>query len=155
MALMFDGLAEKAFCRSHIALNQPIRVSGDPAINVNAGLCSTLAGPISDGSLPGDVVKTGGGVLVLDAVNTYTGATTISGGTLALSGAGSIAASSGVTDNSIFGISAATADVPIKSHAGSGAVTLGARSHEILSGTSTYTGATTIAGGELPDSARS
>jgi outer membrane autotransporter protein len=155
-------------------LTQPIKVSGDPTINVNAGLSETIVGPISDGSESGDIVKTGAGVLTLDAANTYTGATTISGGTLALSGAGSLAASSGVTDNSVFDISAATADVPIRSLAGAGAVTLGARSltltaandtfsgtisggggltlsggHEILSGTSTYTGATTIAGGEL------
>ncbi len=155
-------------------LTQPIKVSGDPAINVDAGLVDTLAGPISDGSAPGDIVKTSAGTLVLSGANTYTGATTISGGTLALSGAGSIAASSGVTDNGNFDISAAGADVPIASLAGSGAVTLGARSltlsaasdtfsgaisgsggltlasgHEILSGTSAYTGPTTIAGGEL------
>jgi outer membrane autotransporter protein len=155
-------------------LNQPIKLSGDPTINVNAGLTSTLAGAIGDGSSSGDLVKTGDGVLVLGAPNTYTGATTISGGTLALSGAGNIAASSVVTANSVFDISAAAADPSIRSLAGSGAVSLGARSltltaandtfsgaisgsggltlaggHEILSGTSSYTGATTITGGEL------
>lgn len=161
------------FAQSY-TLSQPLKVSGDPTINVNAGLTSTLAGAIGDGSSSGDLVKTGDGVLVLSAPNTFTGATTISGGTLALSGAGSIAASSGVTDNSFFDISAATADRSIRSLAGSGAVTLGAHSltltaandtfsgaisgsggltlaggHEILSGASTFAGATTIAGGEL------
>jgi fibronectin-binding autotransporter adhesin len=161
------------FAQSY-TLTQQIKVSGDPTINVNAGLTSTLAGAIGDGSSSGDLVKTGNGVLVLSAPNTYTGATTISGGTLALSGAGSIATSSVVTANSLFDISAATADQSIRSLAGSGAVALGARSltltvandsfsgtisgsggltlaggHEILSGASSYTGATTITGGEL------
>jgi len=155
-------------------LNQPIALAGDPAINVNAGLTSTLTGTIGDGSSSGELVKTGAGVLVLAAPNTYSGATTISGGTLALSAGGGIAASSVVTANGVFDISAAAVDPSIRSLAGSGAVMLGARSltltaandtfggaisgsggltltggHEILSGASPYTGATTIAGGEL------
>lgn len=161
------------FAQSY-TLNQMIKVSGNPTINVNAGLTSILAGAIGNGSSSGDLVKTGDGVLVLSAPNTYTGATTISGGTLALSGAGSIAASSVVTANSLFDISAATADQSIRSLAGSGAVTLGAHSltltaandtfsgaisgsggltlaggHAILSGASPYTGPTAITGGEL------
>ena len=155
-------------------LTNAITVSGDPTVNVNAGLTETLAGAIGDGSAPGDVVKTGVGNLILSAPNTYTGATTISGGTLSLMGAGAIAASSGVTDNGTFDISAAGADASIRSLSGTGGVTLGARSltltaassnfggtiagsggmtlasgHEILSGINTYGGNTTILGGEL------
>ncbi|MEJ0003661.1 MAG: autotransporter domain-containing protein [Pararobbsia sp.] len=161
------------FAQSY-TLHPSIAVSGDPTLNVNTGLTDTLAGSIGDGASPGDIVKTGNGILVLSAVNTYTGETTISGGTLALSGIGSIAHSSGVTDNGTFDISAAGADVPVASLAGNGTVALGARSltlsaangvfggaiagsggltvaggHEVLSGTSRYTGGTMIAGGEL------
>ena len=59
------------------------------AIGAPASLTSVLASIT-------DLTYEGPGVLNLTAVNTYTGATTINAGTLALSGAGSIADSSGV-----------------------------------------------------------
>jgi hypothetical protein len=46
-------------------------------------------------------------------VNTYTGATTISAGTLVLMGSGSIANTSSLTNNSIFDISGATGNVSL------------------------------------------
>ena len=53
----------------------------------------------------GAVQQNGAGTTTLTAVNTYAGATTISAGALALSGAGSIANSSGVVGNAKFDIS--------------------------------------------------
>ena len=72
---------------------------------------STGRTPISSiGAISGSgaVQQNGTGTTTLTAVNTYAGATTISAGTLALSGAGSIANSSGVIDNGTFDISATT-----------------------------------------------
>jgi fibronectin-binding autotransporter adhesin len=59
-----------------------ITVAGDPAFNVGSGLTVTEGGQISDGGTPGTVEKTGAGTLVLNAANSYSGGTTIAGGTL-------------------------------------------------------------------------
>ena len=128
----------------------------------------------------GNIAGTGGltitgGAETLGGTNTYTRATTIAGGaTLALSGAGSIAASSGVGDNGTFDISATTSGASVQSLSGSagGLVVLGSQTlnltnasdtfsgnlvgaggltisggTESLGGTNSYTGATTIGGG--------
>ena len=130
-----------------------------------------------DGAISGSgaVQQIGSGATTLTAVNTYAGITTISAGTLALSGAGSIANSSGVIDNATFDISATTAGAAIKNLSGAGIVTLGSRTLTLtnasgtfagaiggngglvkqgaglfeLSGVNTYAGPTTVAGGNL------
>jgi len=114
------------------------------------------------------------GTTILTADNTYSGATTISGGTLALSGNGSIADSSVVTANGVFDISGTTNGASITSLNGNGNVMLGTQSlsltnandtfngviagsgglvvaagQEVLDGVNTYLGATTVQGGTL------
>lgn len=162
-----------------------IQVIGSPLLaNVNAtllsGTTSTIdtngVGAVWSGQFSGEgsLAKAGDGPLTLTAVNGYTGATTIVAGTLALSGAGSIAASSEVIDNGSFEISAASGGVFIQSLSGDGAAALGpntltltnasgnfsgaiggsggvtlASGYEVLSGTNTYTGDTAINGGTL------
>jgi autotransporter-associated beta strand protein len=116
---------------------------------------------------------------ILSGINTYTGASTInSSATLALIGAGSIAASSGVIDNGTLDISAATppttAGVSIIALTGSGSVVTGTKAltitnasgtfsgvisgagsvsvaggTQILSGTNIYSGGTNVRGGTL------
>jgi autotransporter-associated beta strand protein len=117
------------------------------------------------------------GNLAMTAVQSYTGLTTITAGTLALSGSGNIASSLGVVANGTLDISA-TSGTTITSLSGSGAVQLGSQTLTIanasgtfsgviesaggssagviiaggtqtLSGTSSYTGTTTISGGTL------
>ncbi len=130
-----------------------------------------------DGAISGsgEVQHNGPGTTTLTAINTYAGATTISAGVLALSGAGSIANSSGVINDGTFDISATTAGASIKNLSGAGIVTLGSRTLTLtdaagifagaiggngglvkqgaglfeLSGTNTYLGATTVADGNL------
>jgi fibronectin-binding autotransporter adhesin len=123
----------------------------------------------------GAVQQNGAGTTTLTAVNTYAGPTTISAGTLALSGAGSIANSSGVIANGTFDISGTTAGASIKTLSGTGIVTLGNQTLTLtdasgsfagaiggngglvkqgaglftLSGTNTYAGPTTVADGNL------
>lgn len=131
----------------------------------------TYAGTIS-GS--GNVVQTGAGTLTISGTAGYAGSTTINAGTLALSGAGSIAASSGVVNNGTFDISGTTSGATINALTGTGAVALGSRTltlanaggafsgaiggtggltlnggTQTLSGVNTYSGATTINAGTL------
>jgi autotransporter-associated beta strand protein len=122
----------------------------------------------------GDVSQMGAGVTTIATAQAYTGLTTISAGTLALSGSGNIISSRNVIDNGIFSIAEATGGASIQSLSGGGAVQLGGQTltltnasgsfsgyisgaggltlaggKESLSGASTYTGPTTIAAGTL------
>ena len=99
---------------TNMTIGNPITVKYDPTFNVAPGTTTTVSSVISDGGAPGDVVATGGGKLLLTNVNTYSGATTIdAGSTLALSGSGSIANSTPVTNNGTFDITAKTTNVTL------------------------------------------
>jgi fibronectin-binding autotransporter adhesin len=63
-------------------LDIDITIEGDPTFEVAGGDTSTITGVIADGSEAGILEKTGGGTLVLDAPNTYSGGTIISAGIL-------------------------------------------------------------------------
>ncbi len=144
---------------------------GAKGLTVDQAGATTFAGQIT-GAGSSAFIKTGSGALTLSGDNTYANATTISGGSLALAGSGSIAASSGVADDAIFDISATTAGASITSLSGGGAVALGGQTltltnagdtfsgvidgasglavaggAETLTGVNTYAGATTINSG--------
>ena len=129
----------------------------------------TFSGAISGN---GSLIQAGTGTTILTAISNFTGGTTISAGTLALSGSGSIASSSDVSVDGTFDVSAASGGVSIASLQGSGSVVLGANTltltnangdfggvisgtgglsvssgNQTLSGANTYTGGTTISAG--------
>ncbi|WP_425605798.1 autotransporter outer membrane beta-barrel domain-containing protein [Paraburkholderia translucens] len=113
--------------------NAALAISNDNNLNVSG---------IISGS--GSVTVSGTGTLTLSGVNSYSGDTTISSGTLALSGAGSIARSSGVTDNGTFDISGTTNGTSITSLSGGGFVTLGGKTLTLTNASGTFGG--TISG---------
>ncbi len=107
-------------------------ILGGASANAN-----TVSGIISNGGTPNmPVTKQGAGKWVLSKANTYSGDTTITGGTLALSGSGSIANSANiaVASGATFDVSTVT----------SGNWSLG--STQKLTGSGGLTGATTISG---------
>ncbi|HEX4178675.1 MAG TPA: autotransporter-associated beta strand repeat-containing protein, partial [Rhizomicrobium sp.] len=116
-----------------------------------------------------------GGVIFTGA-QPYTGATTITSGSLILSGSGSISSSASLTDDGTFDISQTTSGASIKQITGTGTVVLGAQTltistssgssgiftgvisgtgalavtgagTEVLGGTNTYTGGTSVGQG--------
>jgi autotransporter-associated beta strand protein len=143
--------------------------SGSQAWIVSAEHTLTLAGTtpgfqINNGTTRIDSViagtaglaKTGSGTLTLTAANAYTGATTITAGTLQIGNAGtlgSLAPTSAITNNSalIFNrTNTLTQGTDFANViAGTGSMTKNGSGTLILSGANTYTGKTTISAGTL------
>ncbi|TBO28611.1 autotransporter-associated beta strand repeat-containing protein [Salmonella enterica] len=94
----------------------------------------------------GQVVKSGDETLALSGINSYTGGTTISGGTLIASNVEALGTGD-VTDNAVLELNTGgTFDNVIS---GSGQVVKSGDDALTLSGSNTYTGGTTISGGTL------
>ena len=103
----------------------------------NGQVSGVIGGGTNTGAI--NVVKSGAGTWTLSGANTYTGSTTINGGTLVLSSAGSIASSSA--------ISVQTGTVFDVTGFGSGGFSLGSSTAQKLQGTGTVNG--TVINGSL------
>jgi fibronectin-binding autotransporter adhesin len=105
---------------------------------------TTFDGAITDGGIGGGTAGNlviSGGTLTLSGTNTYTGTTTTNlGTTLALTGTGSIAASSNVIDNGIFDISQTSVGASIKTLSGSGQALIGSKLLLVSNGSTTFSG---------------
>jgi outer membrane autotransporter protein len=118
--------------------------------NVPLGLAGRVLGK-------GGVTIRKGGAVQLSAENTYTGPTRVSdGATLFISGPGSIAASSGVSNNGVFDISRAWSAVSIQNLTGSGLAYLGGQNLIITNAAGTFSGTLADVGfsGSLYDGTR-
>ncbi len=124
-------------------------MSGIGTINTDSGIVATVNTAIVDGSSQ-SLTKVGGGTLVLTAANTYTGGTTISGGTLQLGDGGATGSVAGnILDNGTLAFNRSNTVTFAGVISGSGAVNQIGSGTTILTGTNTYTGSTTISAGEL------
>jgi uncharacterized protein with beta-barrel porin domain len=132
---------------------QAFTVDGSPSNTIDQnGKAVTFSGVFSDASSAGAITianSAAGGGVTFTAANTYTGPTTIDpGASLALSGAGAVASSSGVLDNGVFDVSAvAGGHASIARLSGSGQVNLGAADLTLSGAADTFSGSLSGVGG--------
>ena len=108
---------------------------------------ATLSGSISQTAASASMTKLGSGILTLTGTSSYTGGTTISGGTLSLQASGQLATTGAVNvlSGATFDISSGTpASQTIGALTGGGSVTIGAKTLIFGNGAS---GSFTFAGG--------
>ncbi len=135
----------------NFTLANAITVSGDPTLRVGTGIVATASGVISDGATAGDIVKTGGGTLVLTGTNTYSAGTTISAGALQLGNGGATGSIVGnVVDNGTLAFDRSDAVAFGSQISGSGTLRQSGTGTLTLSGNdAAFTGNTVVASGTL------
>ena len=162
-----------AFTGSAVALGNAVVLDGSSTIDVALGT-GRLTGVVADGNGIGSLVKTGAGVLALEAANTLSGGVQVQGGGLLLgndkaAGSGQVSLANGT----ILGVTRTGLDVAnaitvqgtanvlldngrdarlsgvISNGAGTGRLVKSGTGMLTLAGSNTYTGGTTISGGTL------
>ena len=115
--------------------------------NVDGSTALTIAGIISGAN---NIIKSGNGTLILSGINTYSGATTISAGTLNISGQlGSGNYSNTINNSGVFEVSSSSNQTISGVISNTGNLIKSGSGTLTLSATNTYTGTTTISGGVI------
>ena len=124
---------------------------GTSALTVTQATATVFAGVISGGAGLA-LTKDGSGTLQLTGTNTYSGATTVKAGTLAVGGAGRLGSGSyadAITDNGAFVYGSSLNQLLSGNISGSGSLTQSGAGTLTLSGANSYSGGTVISAGTL------
>ena len=142
---------DNATWAGNIILAGPITGAGDGFIGAWNTSVGTISGVISEINGSQNLSKVGSATVILTGSDTYSGGTTITGGTLQIGngGATGILGSGNVTDNASLVFKRGDTMTVSNNVAGTGAVWQSGSGSLILTGSNTYSGGTTIASGSL------
>jgi autotransporter-associated beta strand protein len=123
---------------------------GEVQANANATIAAAIAGTVG-------LTKTGSGVLTLTGQNTFTGGTTVNAGTLQIGDGVATPTPATLLENVTinntsvlqFNKGSGANATYAGNYSGTGSLVKSGSGHAILSGTHTYTGGTTVNGGQL------
>ena len=126
-----------------------ITIFGGATFKYNSDANQILGGAVSGG---GGLAKGGAGELTLSAVNTYTGATSITAGTLKIDGSGQLGGgvyAAAITNDGAFNFASSAAQTLSGTISGIGSLTVSGAGTLTLTGANDYSGGTTVSTGTL------
>ncbi|MES2920614.1 MAG: autotransporter-associated beta strand repeat-containing protein [Verrucomicrobiota bacterium] len=132
-------------------ISAPVILADSLTINIT-GTNLTLSGIISESGGARSITKTGGGTVILSGANTYTGDTTISAGTLSITGAGQLGAGyyAGTISNAgTFSYNSSANQTLSGAISGAGTLTKNGAGTLTLTVANGYTGLTNVTAGVL------